>query len=58
MDKICVIISEYLKGDNYKIKIMKTYSKYQLKENEFYIVSSKLLKKCKNTIWDKLLSEI
>ena len=58
MDIICVIISEYLKGDNYKIKIMKTYSKYQLKENEFYIVSSKLLKKCKNTVWDKLLSEI
>ena len=50
MDKICVIISEYLKGDNYIIKIMKTYSKYQLKENEFYIVSSKLLKKCKNTV--------
>ena len=34
---------QYLKGDNYKIKIIKNYSKYQLKENEFYIVSSNLL---------------
>lgn len=44
-------------GDNYKIKIAKDYSLYNIFKDDEYIVSFKLLKKCTEEAWNKILKE-
>ena len=44
-------------GDNYKIKIAKDYGLYNIFKDDEYIVSFKLLKKCNEEAWNKILKE-
>ena len=42
-------------GTNYKIRIAKDYEDYNLFENDVYLAEYKLLSKCKEDVWLKLL---
>ena len=50
--KICVIIVQICNGGNYVVKIKGNYEAFNLKNNEKYYVSYKMLIKCEENIWN------
>ena len=51
---ICAEIIKYIDGGNYLIKIIGNYEYYNLKNNEIYCVSSLMIRKCQEELWNDI----